>query len=527
MIQPTAPTPVAGAIQTVGKANGASPEAAGAGSFLTILGMSAGAEAAAEEVPSATDGALAGLMLPVAGGNLGKAGGKILPVAAADPDLAPETDTPSGTGDDDTGLQTVPSEAALDSTGTPMALAGMLPLPLPPLPGAESVTTIEPRAAATDRTGTDTAASSSAAVTAALTQQISQTQTQPAATAAKAPNAPQPATQGSPLQATSMQTATLQATPIHILSAQTAATKPVAAPVVTLAPIEIVPDSDAKATGSTPSAIPAQPAVTAVQLAARHPLATAAATVTPVQADDAAPTAAIKPRTGRRDTGLETASTPSATDAKPAVRMPAETASTAPASPLPLIAEPAQIRSTGIAAPGIVTSAAATAQAAESPQDFATLVDRLNEAREAAGPQLVRTAVTHAQFGRISLQFRHEDNGLAVTMANSDPSFTSAVHAAANASLAGNANGNGDDAGRQQQQQSQNQASSQQQAASASGAGAGTGNGSSQQHQQARADQAGQQMNRGQGTASRPNDNEASAPRQTRDGTRNGGGIYA
>lgn len=78
-----------------------------------------------------------------------------------------------------------------------------------------------------------------------------------------------------------------------------------------------------------------------------------------------------------------------------------------------------------------------------APQDFAALVDRLSEARDAVAPPVVRTALRHAQFGQVSLEFRHEDGGLAVTMASSAPGFGGSVQTAVAVALAQGAS-NGD-----------------------------------------------------------------------------------
>lgn len=74
-----------------------------------------------------------------------------------------------------------------------------------------------------------------------------------------------------------------------------------------------------------------------------------------------------------------------------------------------------------------------TSAAALQPQghDFATLVDRLVEARDAAMPQAVKAAIHHADFGQVSLNFRTDDNRLTVSMASADPGFAPAVQAAA------------------------------------------------------------------------------------------------
>jgi hypothetical protein len=68
--------------------------------------------------------------------------------------------------------------------------------------------------------------------------------------------------------------------------------------------------------------------------------------------------------------------------------------------------------------------------AAIRPLDFAALVDRLSQAREAAGPQSVSLAVNHGEFGKVSLRFHHDDTGLSVAMTSPDPDFARAVSAA-------------------------------------------------------------------------------------------------
>ncbi|MBS0481455.1 MAG: hypothetical protein JSR96_04765 [Proteobacteria bacterium] len=70
------------------------------------------------------------------------------------------------------------------------------------------------------------------------------------------------------------------------------------------------------------------------------------------------------------------------------------------------------------------------APAISSPHDFAALIDRIAAAREAALPQIVTMAMSHADFGPVRMQFRHEDGGLNVTLANADPDFARVVAAA-------------------------------------------------------------------------------------------------
>ena len=76
------------------------------------------------------------------------------------------------------------------------------------------------------------------------------------------------------------------------------------------------------------------------------------------------------------------------------------------------------------------SQAAQGAGSSQQSEDFNTIVARLNEARNDASPDTVRTSLNHAQFGQVSLQMRQHDGGLSVTMASADPSFAPAVQAA-------------------------------------------------------------------------------------------------
>ncbi len=92
----------------------------------------------------------------------------------------------------------------------------------------------------------------------------------------------------------------------------------------------------------------------------------------------------------------------------------------------------------GTAAPAAAAPATASTtnpattntDAANRPQDFATLVDRLIAVRQATNPQNVTVAVAHADFGKVELNFRQEDNGLSVALSSPDPDFSRAVSAA-------------------------------------------------------------------------------------------------
>jgi len=93
------------------------------------------------------------------------------------------------------------------------------------------------------------------------------------------------------------------------------------------------------------------------------------------------------------------------------------TAETPAPSPSPLSAPEADLR-----------------PAISAPHDFAGLVERLVEARDAVVPPAVRTALHHSEFGRVALAFNTDQGALSVQMASPDPAFAPAVAAAAQAS---------------------------------------------------------------------------------------------
>lgn len=63
-------------------------------------------------------------------------------------------------------------------------------------------------------------------------------------------------------------------------------------------------------------------------------------------------------------------------------------------------------------------------------QDFAALVDRLVEARNAAVPQSTHALLNHAEFGQVSLDFQQDGGELKVAMSSADPDFARAAQAA-------------------------------------------------------------------------------------------------
>lgn len=97
-----------------------------------------------------------------------------------------------------------------------------------------------------------------------------------------------------------------------------------------------------------------------------------------------------------------------------------------PASPTPLLAA---VTPDMAVAPASAPTPSPTTQ----PHDFASLVDRLIAARDAAtsgAAQPVQVSVAHAEFGQVSLHFHHDEAGLSVSLASRDPEFARAVEAA-------------------------------------------------------------------------------------------------
>jgi hypothetical protein len=94
-------------------------------------------------------------------------------------------------------------------------------------------------------------------------------------------------------------------------------------------------------------------------------------------------------------------------------------------------------------------------------------VDRLVDARAAAMPEAVHAAISHRDFGQVSLRFNQDAGGLSVAMSSADPEFARAVQASAASAQSQTTSDNGSNAARQdgsgQQQQAAGQAQSQNQ----------------------------------------------------------------
>lgn len=88
-------------------------------------------------------------------------------------------------------------------------------------------------------------------------------------------------------------------------------------------------------------------------------------------------------------------------------------------------------RDLSVATPALAKAELSAPVQVQQPADFSALVDRLVEAREAAGAQAVSATMRHDEFGRVSISFRHAEGSLNVGLASSDPGFAPAVQAAA------------------------------------------------------------------------------------------------
>lgn len=194
----------------------------------------------------------------------------------------------------------------------------------------------------------------------------------------------------------------------------------------------------------------------------------------------------------RQERAVPVAATPA--DAVQAAREPTSTAQALRAARAGTVAEdvsaaprpahatrPAVLRETEIAtseeaAVSTVATVFARADAVPAPQDpkapqavarperidFATLVDSIARARDDGAGATVNVAVSHGDFGKVSLRFENGDNGLSVAMSSADPGFARAVAAS------GQADGGTFNADSQQSQQQQ-QAQQQQRAAAGNG----------------------------------------------------------
>ncbi|NML92942.1 hypothetical protein [Novosphingobium olei] len=122
-------------------------------------------------------------------------------------------------------------------------------------------------------------------------------------------------------------------------------------------------------------------------------------------------------------------------------------------------------------------------QTVQKPVSFGTLVDAIARARtDAEGSAApIAVALNHTDFGKVSLRFKAEEDGLSVAMSSSDPGFAPAVASASvtAASAGQQASASQQDANRNEATARQSQQSQQAQLADAGAAGTGA-NGQSQ-----------------------------------------------
>ncbi|HEX7751774.1 MAG TPA: hypothetical protein VF440_05185 [Novosphingobium sp.] len=145
---------------------------------------------------------------------------------------------------------------------------------------------------------------------------------------------------------------------------------------------------------------------------------------------------------------------------------------------------------------------------AQPSHDFAGLVDRLIEARDAAATQSVQASIAHADFGQVSLHFQHDDAGLTVAMSSADPDFAPAVQAAMPAQHGG--------MGGDSQQQNAGQSQSSQSQSSQGGAAAAQQDASGQRGADTGAQARTERNARAAANASQPERDDD--PRQSRNG---------
>jgi hypothetical protein len=120
--------------------------------------------------------------------------------------------------------------------------------------------------------------------------------------------------------------------------------------------------------------------------------------------------------------------------AAPAVRAVLAERAAAELGPVPATAEGQPPLAAAV--PGVTAAATPVTTtgvpAVEMPRhDFAALVDRLVEARNASAPQSIHASLDHAEFGQVSLNFQQDGDDLKVAMSSADPDFARAAQAAA------------------------------------------------------------------------------------------------
>lgn len=505
MIQPAASS--ANSSLLLGAAMPAGPAEMGGGSidFAALLGV----EGTAEQPAPVIDAATMLQMLAAARPATGKQSGKTLPDALPDePALA---DGASGESDTAPEEATVPPAlnepllAILNAvTGTP----SLLPTPKAELANSDgSKGELPPRAnaPALPSTANQIAVAMSAARTERAEAERRPTPTGPSAVqapvASKAQPAPADAVISVPVaevRATAPKQPDAAVPTAVMLSATATSPKALGAE----AKPSLKGEHQAQPNTAPVDAEPAEPALLPLPVATTQatrpaePLATASRDKAAARQDEAAGAGAGAPASPALATTVQVkadAQPPLAAELQPLIT-PRD--SQAPAAPTAGAGGPAQ--------PSPVAG-----------HDFAGIVDRLIEARDAVVPQPVQTSVLTAEFGRVSLRFDHDDAGLRVAMNSADPDFARAVQAAQPVAAAQTADTN---AGSQRQD-----APGQQNASSGSSASHNNGHAGSQSQAQSSA----RNPQDGHESPSRAAGRAARAGTEQDDADPRGGDIYA
>ncbi|WP_395328970.1 hypothetical protein WBP06_14150 [Novosphingobium sp. BL-8H] len=450
MMIPSSPSVASSSPASTGKAAANAPSNGVAnGGFAAIL-TDAAAGTGTTETPPAGPTAAAKAAPVVASesgdpGDPGKATGKALPgVAAAT--LVKDIKTASGEAEDADAQSDTPPDspdgAEIDPADTLLAVLAVLP-PVTLDPAKTPAT-----GASVNTIAVSSATASGPAIQSPLTVVTQQSVAPPDVLPAKAdagqdsgagantPASVVPMKVGVPASLEQVRLAPIEVAPANSPTSQTVKVPAAATPLSATATGESLPDAQPKAApqAQTATAMPTPPAAN-----------TAAGVPPPPPVNDPA-----APQTRVAASVAEQSAVPGERGSAPADRQ-AEVptlvrVASNEAAPLaqPFAAPHLAATTTPVATPGN----AAPQDSVPGPQDFATLVGKITEAREAAGAQVVRTAINHTQFGSVSLQFRPDSSGLSVTMASADPAFGTAVHAGVAASLAGQMSSDQGDAAR-------------------------------------------------------------------------------
>lgn len=498
MIQPAATSANSSLLLGAAMPAGTGEEPAGSVDFAALLGL----EVSAAEPAAARDAAALFKALAAPKAATGKQGGKTLPDALPG-EAKPNGDSALAT--EETGHEpgaNDPMIALLDAISTPLALFPSQSVAAPPAP-VPSAKGEEPRPEASSSAMAQTPLHT---LTKALAAAPKPDIESPAAAAASVP--------GAAVAAPPATAAVTMAVPVG--GAQVPAPTPVdvPAPVATAtilsAAVAAQPRPVATEGKDARSADRARPLPTA---AVSEPVAEQIASAPATPAPAPAPAAAPAPRP------VASAEVPVHGDLTEAP-LRGETALPQPRADIrqAIAADPQPTIAFGDAQPAPVSASATSAAPAQAAplaaHDFAKIVDRLVEAREALAPQPVQTSVLTAEFGRVSLRFDQTDAGLTVAMNSADPDFARAVQAAQPAAAAQTADNNASGNPRQD-------APAQQNASSNSTQNNGQPGAQSQAQSSARDQQDGQ--NGSSRTAGRAARNSA----EPDDADPRGGGIYA